>query len=390
MPRARRQKSPNHIVFVDTNILWHENKKHTVNPDFSKFWSDNKDLVNLKLYIPEVVLGELKFLHFHKASRALRIANEEIENINKICNKDTCRPLKESKIKNNVHKKIDDWCSANEATTIETPIEEIDWQEIIHLSLERKIPFSFDKNNNNNEKGFRDAMIAKTFIHFCKANKERNTNYVLLCNDKHLKNYCDSSLKSNSKVLFIETLEEFSSYIRLTQEQLTNKFVKSIQSHAQEKFFSSKNDNHLYNEVDLYQKIVEKYNDEIEKDFPRQNQNTFDTILGGLNNRETWRRVRHRPIIVSTQFDKLDGENEFYWKSRVNIAQLFERKNNLDNELTETDRQKKIRLVMFDIYWKAEVRKDGRFYNKDLTNINFVSTNLLEANSENLTYWSLK
>src|SRR5882724_1549453 len=51
---------PGHVLVVDTNILWLEDKGPAVNPEFDKFWQEQKAQLPLELVIPEVVTGRTR------------------------------------------------------------------------------------------------------------------------------------------------------------------------------------------------------------------------------------------------------------------------------------------------------------------------------------------
>ena len=55
MVKIQREQLPPHVVFVDTSILFHNDKKFPVNPKFDEFWNNYSSKFCLKLKIPEVV-----------------------------------------------------------------------------------------------------------------------------------------------------------------------------------------------------------------------------------------------------------------------------------------------------------------------------------------------
>ena len=54
MPRVRRTPPPQHIVVVDTNILWDKDKKLSVCIAFDEFWKRNSPLISMTLNVSEV------------------------------------------------------------------------------------------------------------------------------------------------------------------------------------------------------------------------------------------------------------------------------------------------------------------------------------------------
>jgi hypothetical protein len=69
MPKIRRKPPPQHLVIVDTNILWDKDKKLPVSPAFDAFWGKNSPLLPMTLHVPHVVMGEL---HFQQTTSALK------------------------------------------------------------------------------------------------------------------------------------------------------------------------------------------------------------------------------------------------------------------------------------------------------------------------------
>ena len=61
MAKITKPSPPEHIVTVDTNILWHDDKGYAVNPEFDEFWQKHSGGFPMKLVIPDVVFGELLY-----------------------------------------------------------------------------------------------------------------------------------------------------------------------------------------------------------------------------------------------------------------------------------------------------------------------------------------
>ncbi len=105
--KLKKVEPPEHFVFVDTNILWHEDKSLTVHPDFDLFWHKYCKDFKLKLLIPEVVKGELWFQQTTSAIKRLEKINDEVKEIDKITNKFHKHNISENKIKTSIESKID-------------------------------------------------------------------------------------------------------------------------------------------------------------------------------------------------------------------------------------------------------------------------------------------
>ena len=198
---ARRETPPTHIVTVDTNILWHEDKSFPVSPDFEKFWNENSALIPLELAISEVVIGELKFQQTTSALKRLKTVSAEIEEISKIASFNHINKIKESSVKNQVNDKIDKWLQNFRGSIIEIPINKIDWRKLIDSAIWRAPPFTFDPKDKVNEKGFRDALILETFLSLCQLNSGSDKNIVFVCNDYLLRETAKTLSAGSEKIL---------------------------------------------------------------------------------------------------------------------------------------------------------------------------------------------
>ena len=70
MRRILKGAPRTHVLIPDTSVLWHEDKKHAVNPDFDVFWSDHESLVAMELIVPDAVRQELLFQQTCSAGKA--------------------------------------------------------------------------------------------------------------------------------------------------------------------------------------------------------------------------------------------------------------------------------------------------------------------------------
>jgi hypothetical protein len=73
---AKRTKHapPIHVLIVDTNVLWLEDKGPAVNLEFDKFWEDYKNLLPMELVIPEVVRDELVVQHCSSGQKLMNLS----------------------------------------------------------------------------------------------------------------------------------------------------------------------------------------------------------------------------------------------------------------------------------------------------------------------------
>jgi hypothetical protein len=373
MPRVRRKQPPLHKVVVDTNILWDKDKKLPVTKVFDEFWAKNSPLIPMTLAVPEVVFGELQFQQSTSALKALSNISENFLELSGITCSNYVHKLNETTIKKQVRAKLEKWLSSQSGKILPTPISSIEWGAIIDSAIWRKPPFTFDPKDPKNEKGFRDALILETLIHECSTAIKDQT-IIFVCNDFLLRTTADKKLKSSKSFLAFESLEDFESYINLTQQQFTNAFVKSIQNHARDKFYSKGDPNCIYLKNALGELIPEKH------------------LSTGLANNASSniKSIKRLIWIKSTQFSKLEGVREFHWISRVDVVSLVDQSPGLGLIAIYTNPQRKIQIVGIDVKWRSNVKTDGRFHDISMDSTEQIGVELIDATEDNLKKWRLE
>jgi hypothetical protein len=385
MPKVLRTPPPPHLVVVDTNILWDKDKKLPVCVAFDEFWTKNSSLIPMELHVPEVVFGELHFQQTTSALKALSNIADNFTELAGITNSAYPHKCNEATVRSQVKAKLEKWLKGHAGTQSPTPVTKIDWTAVVDAAIWRKPPFTFDPKDKSNEKGFRDAVILETLVHICDAATVGKT-VIFVCNDYLLRITAEARLKSSKKFLAFESLADFEAYIGLTQQQLTNAFVKSIQHHARKKFYAKADPTCIYTRFSLTEKIRKDHAADLLL------QDTFTGGLGLLSavgGSAKWNIVRRKFWIRSTQFTKLEGSREFHWSSRLDVATLNE--SDPPNTLLTgaLPPLQKVQVVGFDVRWKANVKTDGRFHDIELLGIEKKETQSREATEENLKEWSL-
>src|SRR3954447_14222803 len=122
MPKILKGKPLPQVVILDTNILWHKDKEHPVNPDFDLFWAEHQNLVNLELMIPDVVKGELLFQQVTSCSKLLDKVTEQIAEISSITAATHEHRVTREKILEQVTAKLDKWVKSKNGKALPIPI----------------------------------------------------------------------------------------------------------------------------------------------------------------------------------------------------------------------------------------------------------------------------
>lgn len=382
MPKIKRKVIPKHILIPDTNVLWLESKDECVSPDFIKFWTEHSSKYEIELALPDVVKGELLYQQTSSALTILNRINSQFDNISSIANRKYKHRLTAQRVKDDVKNRLDSWASSVSAKEISPPVDEIDWKSMMHNSIWRLPPFSETKDKKS-EKGFRDALILETICAFCKA--QNNIDVAFVSDDRLLSSTLKDRLKNNKKISIFESLEEFSSYLRLTDEKLTNEFVQAIQKRARVKFHSAKDSTCLIDREHIVETIWEKYSDKFEG--PSYGLSIRNALINPVGNEKgRWVEQSKESVwIRAPRFLALENKNIFRWDSRVIFAQLFRYDGPGHGTLLgghiEKD-QENLRKLEFKVVWSAVVGKDARFNKMTVESIDFEEKTFEHATEE--------
>lgn len=387
MPKVKRDPIQEHLVVPDTNILFDGDKKYPVSPDFDAFWNKHLPQIPLELIVPEVVIGELQFQQTTSAIKLASTIRNQTEDLSGVTQSKYRSVLDDTKIKEQISNKLKKWVKSLNGIVASTPIDNIDWSKMVQRAIWREEPFTFDPKDKVNEKGFRDALILETLVNICVENAGNTKNIVFLCNDYLLRTTAEKRLKSNNKVIFFESLIEFESYIQLTQEKLTNEFVKAIQNHARSKFFTYGDKSSVYFKDDIKKKINTQYKSELSLSVDPLNTGTGFFPSTKPSN---WQMIDDRWWIGTSRFSSLNLPNEYHWISRVTYTRLISSSvgGGLLAALSPTIEL--LETFAFDINWRASVKTDGRFHKISVTSISKGDFTRDPPSDEMLTRWKLE
>ncbi len=100
-------------------------------------------------------------------------------------------------------------------------------------------------------------------------------------------------------------------------------FVKSIQSHARAKFFTKGDVNCIYAKSEVGRRILSEFAADLE--FKDSTKNALSFMAQAIGSAAPSAKLtKQTSLIRSTQFSKLEGEREFHWTSRIDVARLYE------------------------------------------------------------------
>lgn len=386
----RRTTPKPHVVIVDTNALWHKDKAPAVSPDFDKGWDEVAKLARLELVVPETVREELLFQQTSSAWKRLESARDAVREISGIASKSCKIRLTDEVVRQQVGDKIDRWLRTRKAKIAPIPIKDIDWKEVCANAVWRIPPFTSDPKNPELEKGFRDSLILATVMNVVRS-ETRDVNLVFLCGDNLLRRTVLQRLKDDQRFGAYEDVAAFSSYVRLTKEKLDNAFIQEILGRAAEKFLTSNDPSSLYIRENLGERVRQEFSDFfIDPERSDRSGVTFPSSYLG-----TWIAVdAGRWWLTHPEFVSLEPKRIYHWKSRLSFGRGYRRQ---AAWATATPLVKSgpdlwnehVLYLPFDIYWKASVKADARFYDVELERISLTDNSFKMPTEEERLYFGL-
>jgi len=374
MTEIIKKLSDKYLVIIDTNIIFSSDKANVVSPDFDKFWSRHISESNLKLYIPEVVKGEIIYQQTTSAIKTLERTNKSIENLSSYTDSNYNHRITEGRIRKDVCRRFQKWIKLKKAEEIKSPIENIPWDSIIHNSIWRLPPFSIeDSEKDKTEKGFRDSIILETVINF--SQNHCDSQIIFLCNDSLLRKTAESRLSEIDTFSVYESVEDFESYLRLINERSEEKFVKSIIRKAKQKFFKKGDKSTLIYKAKVAGLIKEKYSEEISspEDCFERNSADEDSIIDFELN-----KLSRGALTVDgqPQFIKIANKNTFYWNSLISYQAKYGYNDVYDFEgHNYIEYIYKIEIIA---QWKVNVSSNSVFTKMELVGIELDNRDVFE------------
>jgi len=257
MPRKKKAKPELRVVF-DTNVLFTQVVYDLVRSEVKRVIEENSTHADLsiKWYLPGVVIGERRYQMRSKAFELLPSITklERLLGHNLNITKDI--------LTQRVNAAIDKQLRELAISTIDIDTAKVDWRALIDRAVYRHPPFQA----GDNEKGFRDSLIAEAFLQLV----EQSPNTPSVCrlavvtNDELLTEFVKESTKDTKNVRVLSTISDLESLINTLVSAVTEEFVADMQDKAEKLFFEKENDTGLYYKEKIREKIGQSYGNELE------------------------------------------------------------------------------------------------------------------------------
>ncbi len=266
------KRIPKLLVVFDTNVLFTQVASDLIRSDAQRIIEENSNHVDLNIswYLPDVVVGERKYQMLGKAKELL----PNMKKLEKLIGHQF--GVGEDTLELHVDKAIKDGVDKNKLGRIGINQSKIDWNDLIERSTKRLPPFDAGEN----EKGFRDAIIAHSFLqlHQVSPTTPNICRLALVSEDQRLRDYVAELTGSASNIRILKGLDELESLINTLVSTVSEDFVGELSKKASKVFFEKENEKTLYYKEQIGEKIREQYSEELKK----------TPIPDGLRSNGTW------------------------------------------------------------------------------------------------------
>lgn len=382
MPRIKKEK-PKFIVVPDTNILWFDNKTFPVNPAFNEMCNECGEILEIELVVPSIVYGELFFQQAISANKALDRATQAFTEISDISARLFSHRITKNKIKKCIKTKLDRWVLDNKIRVAQVPINSIIWDALIEKAVWREPPFTYDPKDKVSEKGFRDALILETFIEMSKT-EGRDVSIVFLSSDELLRKTAEQALKNDSRCSFFDSIDGFRSYVKLTGEELTKKYINRLLIRATEKFYKKNDETCLYTRNEVFAKLYAKFKEYFDK--PQNTELSLSLASPSIK----WKIVNQPKILIdNAQFAEIKPEKIYHWSNQLTYSCVYREDNAGSSQMLKCVDDKKLLILRFQVTWHSFVKSDGRFHDVTLDELILKSDSFEPPTDEQIKKFGL-
>jgi len=299
MTRKKKSKPELRVVF-DTSVLFTQVASDLIRGEVKEIIEQNKDHHDLKIswYLPTIVIDERRYQMEQKAFELLPAINKLERLLGHNLN------ITEDILRIRVNEIVERQMIDLGVSSLKLDSSSVEWDSIIHRAAFRHPPF----DPGDKEKGFRDSLIAQSFIQLLSNSPSTPSvcRLAIVANDDLLSQYVQESTKENKNVRILKSISELESLINTLVSEVTEEFINEIKENAKNFFFSKGDESSLYYKEKIGDKIRELYGQEL---------NTVPTSWVFRENGTWW--------IEEPVFIKKDRQRTF-WLTNINIdAKLY-------------------------------------------------------------------
>ena len=256
MTKKKKAKPELKVVF-DTSVLFTTVAYELLRSEVREFIESNSQHsdLSIKWYLPTIVVGERQY-QMQRAAFGLLLSVTKLEkllghNLN----------ITENILIKRVNEAVEEQLSKLGILTLDIVTSKVDWKSIIQRALYRHPPFE----PGEKEKGFRDSLIAETFLQLVQQSPTTPSvcRLAIVTNDGLLSEYVKLSTKDAKNVRVLSTVNELESLINTLVSNVTEGFIADIKEKVSKYFFEKGNKAGLYYKENIEDKIIKSYGKEL-------------------------------------------------------------------------------------------------------------------------------
>lgn len=245
-----------HVVF-DTSVLYTQVAYDLMRSDVRQYITANSNHLDLNVfwYLPSVVVDERRYQMQCKAFEFL----PTISKLEKLLghNLNITEDILSTRVNDAINKQLNDL----KLDVLKMDTTKIDWESLISRAVCRNPPFK----PGDHEKGFRDALIAETFLQLVAKSPVTPSicRLAIVTNDDLLKKYISAATSGAKNIRVLSDMNELESLINTVASEVTEEFVTELKEKASKLFFQKEDTACLYSREKISEKILESYGKEL-------------------------------------------------------------------------------------------------------------------------------
>ena len=256
MAKKGRAK-PKLMVVFDTSVLYTKVAYELLRSEVKELIESNSQHsdLSIKWYLPSVVVDERRYQMQCAAFELLPYVTKLERLLGHNLN------ITEDILKIRVNDAIEKQLSELSVSTLDIETSQVDWKSLINRAVYRLSPFE----PGDKEKGFRDSLIADTFLQLVSQSPTTPSicRLAFVSNDVLLSEYIKSSTNEAKNVRILFAVSELESLINTLVSEATEEFIADIQGKVQKYFFDEENENGLFFKEKIRDKIREPYSEQL-------------------------------------------------------------------------------------------------------------------------------
>jgi hypothetical protein len=377
MPRKGKRKPELKVVF-DTSVLFSQVAYDLVTTEVTQLIKNNSQHADLEVrwYIPSVVVEERRYQMRTKALELL----PSVEKLERLLGHNL--NVTEDILKHRIDEAIARQLSELGVSKLDIDTGSVDWNALIQRATHRQPPFQ----PGEKEKGFRDSLIAETFLQLVgrSAATPSLCRLAIVTGDDLLAAYVKDSTKRAKNVRVLRSTSELESLINTLVSEVTEEFVSELREKASKYFFEEGNESGLVYKEHILDKIKEKYGQELsaipKEGLVRENGNWLvldPRFVKKERQRIFWvtqinveaklSRYEHRGVVSafppSLNLPRAAVQGPYAWETLSAIPSAFA------NTVEVADGQSS-----FEVDWSVNVTQRKKLSSTSIDQIRFVST----------------